>query len=216
VSIEHADFDGIERLALVTGGEIASTFDHPELVKLGHCDVIEEVIIGEDTLIKFSGVAAGQACTIVLRGATEQLLDEAERSLHDALAVLSQTVREPKVTLGGGCAEMVMSRAVELTAQKTVGKKQIAVDSFAHALKQLPTILADNAGLDSSDLVTRLRMAINSGQTNSGLDLLTPGGGVVDMRELGVVESYKLKRAVVSSASEAAEVRTSLCPYGMS
>lgn len=207
VSIEHADFDGIERLAMVTGGEIASTFEHPELVKLGQCDVIEEVIIGEDTLIKFSGVAAGEACTIVLRGATEQLLDEAERSLHDALAVLSQTVREPKATLGGGCAEMVMSRAVELTAQKTVGKKQIAVDSFAHALKQLPTILADNAGLDSSDLVTRLRMAINSGQTTSGLDLLTPGGGIVDMRELGVVESYKLKRAVVSSASEAAEVR---------
>ena len=64
ISIEHADFDGIERLALVTGGEITSTFDHPDQVKLGHCDVIEEVIIGEDTLIKFSGVAAGQACTI--------------------------------------------------------------------------------------------------------------------------------------------------------
>ena len=78
-SIEHADFDGVERLALVTGGEITSTFDHPENVMLGHCDLIEEVIIGEDSLIRFSGVAAGRACTIVLRGATEQLLDEAER-----------------------------------------------------------------------------------------------------------------------------------------
>ncbi|EEP81213.1 T-complex protein 1 subunit beta [Uncinocarpus reesii 1704] len=206
VSIEHADFDGIERLALVTGGEIASTFDHPDQVKLGHCDLIEEVIIGEDTLIKFSGVAAGQACTIVLRGATEQLLDEAERSLHDALAVLSQTVKEPKVTLGGGCAEMIMSRAVEQTAQNTTGKKQLAVDAFALALRQLPTILADNAGLDSSDLVTRLRQAINKGLSSSGLDLLKPGGGIANMRDLGVVESYKLKKAVVSSASEAAEL----------
>ncbi|OAL65066.1 T-complex protein 1 [Trichophyton rubrum] len=205
VSIEHADFDGIERLALVTGGEIASTFDHPDQVKLGHCDLIEEVIIGEDTLIKFSGVAAGQACTIVLRGATGQLLDEADRSLHDALAVLSQTVKEPKVTLGGGCAEMVMAKAVEHAAQNTTGKKQLAVDAFAQALKQLPIILADNAGLDSSDLVTRLRQAINKGLTSSGLDLLTPGGGIANMRELGVVESYKLKHAVVSSASEAAE-----------
>lgn len=102
MSIEHADFDGVERLALVTGGEIASTFDHPELVKLGHCSLIEQVIIGEDTLIKFSGVAAGQACTIVLRGATQQMLDEAERSLHDALCVLSQTVKETKTVLGGG------------------------------------------------------------------------------------------------------------------
>lgn len=206
VSIEHADFDGIERLALVTGGEIASTFDHPEAVKLGHCDLIEEVIIGEDTLIRFSGVAAGQACTVVLRGATEQLLDEAERSLHDALAVLSQTVREPRVTLGGGCAEMVMAKAVNQAGQNVAGKKAIAVDSFATALRQLPTILADNAGLDSSDLVARLREAIYKGMTSSGLDLLTPGGGIADMRDLGVIESYKLKKAVVSSASEAAEV----------
>jgi len=206
MSIEHADFDGIERLALVTGGEIASTFEHPESVKLGHCDLIEEVIIGEDTLIKFSGVAAGQACTIVLRGATEQLLDEAERSLHDALAVLSQTVKEPKTTLGGGCAEMVMAKAVDSLAQKIGGKKRIAVDSFATALRQLPTILADNAGLDSSALVSELRSEVYRGMSTSGLDLLTPGGGIADMRELGVVESYKLKKAVVSSASEAAEL----------
>lgn len=206
VSIEHADFDGIERLGLVTGGEIVSTFDHPEQVKLGHCDVIEEVIVGEDTLIKFSGVAAGQACTVVLRGATEQLLDEAERSLHDALAVLSQTVKEPKTTLGGGCAEMVMAKAVDSAAQKIGGKKRIAVDSFATALRQLPTILADNAGLDSSALVTELQAEVYRGMMSSGLDLLTPGGGISDMREAGVIESYKLKRAVVSSASEAAEL----------
>lgn len=69
LAIEHADFDGIERLALVTGGEIASTFDNPESVKLGHCKLIEEIMIGEDKLIHFSGVELGQACTIVLRGA---------------------------------------------------------------------------------------------------------------------------------------------------
>jgi T-complex protein 1 subunit beta len=206
MSIEHADFDGIERLALVTGGEIASTFDHPEQVKLGQCDLIEEVIIGEDTLIKFSGVAAGEACTIVLRGATEQLLDESERSLHDALAVLSQTVREPRTTLGGGCAEMLMSRAVDNMAMKIDGKKQIAVSAFAAALRQLPTILCDNAGYDSSELVAKLRTAHSNGMSTYGLDLMTPGGDIADMRDLGVVESYKLKRAVVSSASEAAEV----------
>ncbi|RBR22356.1 uncharacterized protein FIESC28_04550 [Fusarium coffeatum] len=206
MSIEHADFDGIERLALVTGGEIASTFDHPEQVKLGHCDTIEEVIIGEDTLIKFSGVSGGEACTIVLRGATEQLLDEAERSLHDALAVLSQTVKEPRTTLGGGCAEMLMAKAVEGAATRVEGKRQLAVSSFAIALRQLPTILADNAGLDSGDLVARLRKALYDGLTTYGLDLMTPGGGITDMRDLGVIESYKLKKAVVSSASEAAEL----------
>ncbi|KAK6199489.1 chaperonin Cpn60/TCP-1 family [Scheffersomyces amazonensis] len=203
-SIEHADFDGIERLALVTGGEVVSTFDTPEKVKLGYCDLIEEVLIGEDTFIKFSGVAAGEACTIVLRGSSDQVLDEAERSLHDALSVLSQTTRETRTVLGGGCSEMIMAKAVDQCAANETGKKSIAIESYSKALKQLPTILADNAGFDSSELVTKLRAAIYNGLTTSGLNLNS--GTVDDMKELGIVESYKLKRAVVSSATEAAEV----------
>ncbi|CDK26015.1 unnamed protein product [Kuraishia capsulata CBS 1993] len=203
-SIEHADFEGVERLALVTGGEVVSTFDHPEKVKLGYCDSIEEVIIGEDVMTKFSGVAAGRACTIVIRGATEQVLAEAERSLHDALSVLSQTTRETRTVLGGGCAEMNMSKAVDTAAQNEDGKKSLAMEAFARALRQLPTILADNAGFDSSELVAKLRSSIYNGMTTSGLDLNK--GVIADMRELGIVESYKLKRAVVNSASEAAEV----------
>ncbi|KAN0062380.1 T-complex protein 1 subunit beta [Thecaphora frezii] len=202
--IEHADFEGVERLALVSGGEIASTFDRPDLVKLGQCDLIEEVMIGEDKLIKFSGVAAGEACTVVLRGATTQMLDEAERSLHDALSVLSQTVKETKVVLGGGCAEMGMSKVVDEAARQTAGKKAIATEAFARALRQLPTILADNAGLDSSDLVAQLRAAHQNGNRNAGLDL--DNNKIEDMKVNGVTESWKLKRQVVVSASEAAEM----------
>ncbi len=102
MAIEHADFDGIERLALVTGGEIVSTFGKPELVKIGKCDLIEQVMIGDETLLKFSGVPLGEACSIVIRGATEQILGEAERSLHDALCVLTSTVKNTKTVLGGG------------------------------------------------------------------------------------------------------------------
>ncbi|RKP06644.1 T-complex protein 1 subunit beta [Thamnocephalis sphaerospora] len=203
-AIEHADFDGVERLSLVTGGEIASTFDHPELVKLGHCDLIEEIMIGEDKLVRFSGVAAGEACTIVLRGATNQLLDEAERSLHDALCVLSQTVKEPRTVLGGGCSEMLMAKAIDEMAASTPGKKALAIEAFARALRQLPTILADNAGYDSADLVTKLRAAHYDGKTTAGLDMYQ--GKVSDVRELGITESYKLKRQVLLSASEAAEM----------
>ncbi|KAF9782338.1 chaperonin Cpn60/TCP-1 family [Thelephora terrestris] len=204
LTIEHADFEGVERLSLVTGGEIASTFDRPDLVKLGQCDLIEEIIIGEDKLIKFSGVAAGQACTVVLRGSTHQMVDEAERSLHDALSVLSQTVKETRVALGGGCAEMLMSCAVDNEAKRVMGKKAIAVEAFSHALRQLPTILADNAGYDSSDLVSRLRAAHYDGQSDAGLDM--DQGTIGSMRQLGITESYKLKRQVVLSASEAAEM----------
>ncbi|KAF8743317.1 folding of proteins upon ATP hydrolysis, partial [Rhizoctonia solani] len=187
--IEHADFEGVERLSLVTGGEIASTFDRPELVKLGKCD-----------LIKFSGVAAGEACTVVLRGSTSQMVDEAERSLHDALSVLSQTVKETRIVLGGGCSEMLMAVAVDEEAKKVEGKKAIAVEAFARALRQA----TDNAGYDSSDLVARLRAAHHAGKSDSGLDMNL--GTIGSMRDLGITESYKLKRQVVNSASEAAEM----------
>ena len=109
MAIEHADFDGVERLAAVTGGEVVSTFDHPELVTLGECDVVEEIMIGEDKVIRLGGCKSGEACTIVLRGASSHVLDEAERSLHDALCILQATVRDPKTICGGGCTETLMA-----------------------------------------------------------------------------------------------------------
>lgn len=118
MAIEHADFEGIERLALVLGGEIVSTFDDPEKVKYGSCELIEQVTIGEDTLLRFSGVPLGSACSIVLRGATQQILDEAERSLHDALCVLSTHLRDAKIVPGAGAAELLMSTAVMAEAPK--------------------------------------------------------------------------------------------------
>ncbi|KAF9078265.1 T-complex protein 1 subunit beta [Rhodocollybia butyracea] len=205
--IEHADFEGVERLSLVTGGEIVSTFDteKKDKVRLGECELIEEVIIGEDKLIKFSGVAAGQACTVVLRGSTHQMVDEAERSLHDALSVLSQTASaETRTVLGGGCSEMLMACAVDEEARRVKGKKAIAVEAFSRALRMMPTILADNAGYDSGDLVTKLRVAHFEGQGDAGLDMNQ--GTIGSMTELGITESYKLKRQVVLSASEAAEM----------
>merc|ERR1712047_95342 len=149
MAIEHADFDGIERLALVTGGEIVSTFGNPELVKIGKCDLIEQVSIGDETLLKFSGVPLGEACSVVLRGATEQIIGEAERSLHDALCVLTSTVKEPRTVFGGGSSEMLMAKAVEELAAKTSGKEARAMDAFANALRQLPGIIAENGGYDS-------------------------------------------------------------------
>lgn len=204
MAIEHADFEGIERLALVTGAEITSTFDHPELTRLGTCELIEETIIGEDRVIRFSGVPVGAACTIVLRGATNQMLDEAERSLHDALAVLSQTVKESRVVYGGGCSEVLMSRAVDELANKTPGKRATAMEAFARALRMLPTIIADNGGLDASELVAQLRAQHYEGNNKAGIDIVK--GTVGNMEELGVLDSFKVKQQVLLSGSEAAEM----------
>jgi len=204
MAIEHADFDGIERLSLVTGGKIVSTFGRPELVKLGHCDLIEQVSIGDETLLKFSGVPVGEACTIVLRGATEQIISEAQRSLHDALCVMMSTVKETKTTYGGGCSEMLMANAVSEVAASTPGKEAMAMEAFATALRQLPAIIAENGGYDSAQLVSELKAYHAQGKRSFGLNMYQ--GSVGDMADLGVTESLAVKRQVLLSASEAAEM----------
>uniref|UniRef100_A0A6M2DL82 T-complex protein 1 subunit beta n=1 Tax=Xenopsylla cheopis TaxID=163159 RepID=A0A6M2DL82_XENCH len=204
MAIEHADFDGIERLALVTGGEIVSTFDQPGLVKLGTCKLIEQIMIGEDCLLRFSGVALGEACTVVIRGATQQIIDEAERSLHDALCVLAATVKESRTVYGGGCSEMLMACAVMQAAARTPGKEAVAMEAFARALQQLPTTIADNAGYDSAQLVSELRAAHCQGDSSTGLNMDL--GKLGCMKALGITESFVVKRQVLLSAAEAAEM----------
>jgi T-complex protein 1 subunit beta len=204
ISIEHADFEGIERLAAVTGGEIASTFDRPDLVSLGECALIDEIMVGEDKLIRFSGCKSGSACSVILRGASNHFLDEAERSLHDALCVLTETVKETRTVCGGGCMEMLMANAIDKQIPTTAGKAALAMEAFSRALRQLPTIIADNGGYDSSELVTQLRAAHARGESDAGLDMVS--GEVGDMRKLGIRESYKSKLQVLVSAAEAAEM----------
>jgi len=203
VAIEHSDFDGTERLAAVLGADIVSTFDTPELVKLGTCDVIEEIMLGEDKVIQFKGCAAGQACSIVLRGSSAHVLAEARRSLHDAIAVIFATVQETRVVFGGGAMEMEMAKAVQEAAAKTEGKHALAMEAFATAMMQIPTILADNAGYDAAELISQLKVAHSTGKLSCGLDM--NAGVVGDMAALGIMESYKSKQSSLSAAAEAAE-----------
>eukprot|EP01017_Pseudomicrothorax_dubius_P016194 TRINITY_DN183_c0_g1_i1.p1 TRINITY_DN183_c0_g1~~TRINITY_DN183_c0_g1_i1.p1 ORF type:complete len:542 (+),score=221.15 TRINITY_DN183_c0_g1_i1:135-1760(+) len=204
--IEHADFDGIERIAAATGAEILSTFNNSERAEevLGGCSLIEEIIIGEDKLIRFSGCKRNEASTIVLRGASTHILDEAERSFHDALCVLVTAIKNHKVLYGGGHSEMYMAQKVDELAATVKGKQAIAIEAYARALRQLPTIIASNGGYDAAELVQALRVEINAGDKSAGLDM--GQGRIGDMRELGVFECFRVKEAALLAASEAAEM----------
>jgi len=204
MAIEHADFDGIERLANCLDAEIASTFATPEAIRLGTCELVEEIMIGEDRVLKFSGVAKGAACTIILRGANGSTLDEAERSLHDALCVLMTTVREHRSVHGGGCCEVAMAQAVEQKAAGTSGKASLAMRGFATALRAIPLAVADNGGYDSAELISSLEALHANGSGTMGLDMMT--GTVGDMAELGIMESFRSKEQSLLSAAEAAEM----------
>jgi T-complex protein 1 subunit beta len=133
--IEHADFDGMERLSAVLGAEIVSTFDDPSSDVLGSCATIEEIMIGEDKVIKFGGCQRNEACSIILRGSGSHILDEAERSLHDAICVLVSAVKNHRVIYGGGNAEIRMALAVQELANTVEGKQALAIEAFAKALK---------------------------------------------------------------------------------
>ena len=202
--IEHADFDGVERLSAILGSDILSTFDNPDTAVLGTCDSIEEIMIGEDKVIQFNGCQRNEACTIVLRGSGAHILDEAERSLHDAICVLIAAVKNHRIIYGGGNSEMRMSLAVDDLARTLMGKQAIAVEAFARALRQLPTIICDNAGYDSAELVTNLRSEIHNGAESAGLNMFT--GSVDDMKTLGVTEAFRVKEQALNSATEAAEM----------
>lgn len=202
--IEHADFDGIERLSAVLGSEILSTFDDPTADVLGSCDKIEEIMLGEDKVIKFSGCHKNEACTIVLRGSGQHILDEAERSLHDAICVLIAASKNHRTILGGGNAEMRMSLAVDELAKSMSGKSAIAVEAFARALRQLPTIICENGGYDAAEIVTNLRSEIHNGNTSAGINMFL--GKVDNMVDLGVTECFRVKEQALVSATEAAEM----------
>lgn len=202
--IEHSDFDGMERLSNVLGGNILSVFDSPDKNQMGFCKKIEEVMIGEDKLIKFCGCKKGEACSIVLRGSSSHILDEAERSLHDALAILSQTIQNTKVVYGGGAAEMAMANVVDNLAREEEGKASLAMEAFAKSLRQIPTIILNNGGYDSAEIVSLLRAAHTKGQYQMGIDIVE--GGVGDMSKFGIIESFKSKLSQLCSAAEAAEM----------
>ncbi|EOD03984.1 hypothetical protein EMIHUDRAFT_425512 [Emiliania huxleyi CCMP1516] len=210
MSIEHSDFDGTERLALVLDGDIVSTFDTPERVKLGSCaqkrktgscELIEEVMIGEDKLVRFSGCPNSQASSIVLRGANTHV---AHRSLHDALCVLSQTVKNTAVLPGGGAPEMLMAQAVEEESKRVASKHVVAMEAYAKALRTMPMHIADNAGYDSTELCAGLKAKHHEGRHTWGLEM--DRGGLGDMVALGICESLQVKEQVLLSSSEAAEM----------
>jgi len=204
--IEHADFEGIERLSKSLGAEILSTFDAPSTADkvLGSAECVEEIMIGEDKMIKFSGCGLNQASTVVLRGSSSHLLDEAERSLHDALCVLVKTIENKAVIYGGGNSEVTMANAVEDLAKDVRGKKSLAIEAYAKALKRLPTIIAENGGYDATHLITSLAFEIRQGKASAGLNM--ENGTIGDMKEIGITECLRVKECAVTSATEAAEM----------
>jgi len=194
----------MEKLAKATGGKIITNLDDMSPADLGYASLVEERKIGDDKMTFVEGCKHPRAVTILIRGATERVVEEAERSVHDALCVVKDIVEEPKVLAGGGAPELEIAKALKKYAETLPGREQLAVKSFAEALEAIPATLTENAGLDPIDILSELRAKHEKGETWAGIEVHS--GKVRDMREAGVFEPISVKKQVVKSATEAASM----------
>ncbi|MDH5732951.1 MAG: thermosome subunit beta [Candidatus Bathyarchaeota archaeon] len=192
----------MEKLSKATGGKIATNLDGLSKNDLGYANLVEQRKIGDDKMTFIEGCKNPRSVAILIRGGTERIVDEAERSIHDALCVARDVVEEPKIMAGGGAPELEVARQLREYAETLPGREQLAVMGFAEALEAVPITLAENAGLDPIDIISELRVHHEKGEKWSGVDV--HGGKVTDMKKLGVFEPLAVKKQIIKSASEAA------------
>lgn len=199
--------EDMSRVTQATGAQVQTTVNalDPAGGFLGTCTRFEERQVGGDRFNLFSGCPGARTATLVLRGGAEQFIDEAERSLHDALQIVRRAIKNAVVVPGGGAIDMAVSRALRDFAATLPGKAQMFIAAYARALEVIPRQLTDNSGFDATDVLNALRQkhALPDGQgARFGVDCVT--GGITDTYAAFIWEPALVKINALSSATEAA------------
>jgi archaeal chaperonin len=201
-AIRRAKKSDMERLAKATGGNVISSIEALTAKDLGEAALVEERKIAEDKMTFIEGCKRPKAVTILIRGSSPRMNSETERSIHDALCVVRDLIREPKIVAGGSAPELEMSKELKKYAESVSGREQLAVKAYAEALEAITTTLSENAGLDPIDIIADLRSRHEKGEKWAGIEVLS--GKVQDMSKAGVFEPLAVKKQIIKSASEAA------------
>ena len=201
VAVRRNKKSDMEKLAKATGGKIVTNLDGMTSADLGYAALVEERKIGDDKMTFIEGCKHPKAVTILIRGGTQRIVDEAERSLHDALCVVKDVIEEPKIVAGGGAPELEMSRMLKKYSETITGREQLAVKAFAEALETVPLTLTENAGLDPIDMISELKARHEKGETWAGIEVIS--GKAQDMTKAGVYEPLAVKKQIIKSATEA-------------
>jgi len=202
--VRRAKKSDMEKLAKATGGKVVTKLDDLAKKDLGFAELVEERKIGDDKMTFIEGCKNPRSVAILVRGGTERIVDEAGRSIHDALSVIRDVVQEPKIVAGGGAPELEVARALRDYAESFPGKEQLAIQCFADAMEAVPVTLGENAGLDPIDMISELRARHEKGETWVGVNVFT--GKMEDMRKLEVFEPLVVKKQIIKSAGEAASM----------
>jgi len=204
LAVRRVKQSDMEKIAKATGARIVNNIDDLTSEDLGYADVVEERKIEDDKFIFIEGCKNPRAVTILVRGGSERVVDEAERSLVDALNVVRDVILRPEIVAGGGAVEAELAHRIKKWADKLSGREQLAARSFADALEVIPLTLAENAGLDTIDIEVKLRNAHGEGKVWYGVDVFE--GKVSDMMEKEVIEPALVKEQMYKAATEVASM----------
>ncbi|MHA1743420.1 MAG: thermosome subunit beta [Candidatus Heimdallarchaeota archaeon] len=194
----------MEALAKATGARIVSNLNDLTPADLGFARLVEEKKVAGEAMTFIRECKDPKAVTILVRGSTEHVVDEVERSIEDAIGSVASAIDVGKIVPGAGAPEAEIAKRLKKFAEKFSGREQLAIRAFAEALEIVPRSLAENAGLDPIDILVELRSAHEQGKTSYGVDIFN--GKIADALEIGVIEPLKVKTQAINSAAEAAEM----------
>ncbi len=192
----------VEKLAKATGAAIVSSIDELTNDDLGFAALVEQKKIDDDFLTFVTGCKNPKALSVLVRGGTEHIVDEIERSITDSVHVVAAAVEDGKYTTGGGSTAIEIATKLKEYAAKVGGRQQLAIERFANAMEEIPRALAENAGLDPIDVLIKIRKKHADGDKYAGINLFT--GEVEDMGKAGVLEPIRVGEQAIESATEAA------------
>ena len=190
------------KLSKATGGRVISNLDDLSESDLGIADLAQQKKVESDKWVFIEGCKHPQSVTLLIRGGTQRVIDEVDRSIHDSLMVVKDVIEKPAIVAGGGAPEAFAASLLKDWADNFDGREQLAIKKYAEALETIPLTIAENAGMDPIDTMANLRAKQNQGQKWTGID--AKNMKIADMMGISVVEPIVVKEQIIKSATEAA------------
>ena len=203
IAVRRIKESDMAKLAKATGAKIITNTEELSKDDIGHADLIEERNVENDKWVFIEGCKNPKSITILIRGGSQRVVDEAERSIHDALMALKDVVEYPYVVVGGGASEVVVSKKLREWSSSLASRQQLAAVKYADALESIPLALAENAGMSLVDAQAELRTkSQTSGKPRFGVDVFK--GKIVDLSSRDIYEPLSVKNQIINSGTEAA------------
>jgi len=202
LTVRRVKESDMTKLSRATGASIVTTIEDLTAKDLGFADVVEERKVETDKWVFIEGCKHPKSVTILIRGGSQRVVDEADRSIHDALMVTKDVIEKPLIVAGGGAPEAYAASKIRDWVSTLTGREQLAAEKYAESLEIIPLTLAQNAGMDPIDAMTDLRAKQSKGSKWTGIDVRS--AKIADISKLEILEPLSVKEQIIKSATEAA------------